>query len=162
MKKFLRGFKFAFKGILYCIKNERNMRIHTVAMVYVLIFARFFQFTRTEYAILIITIAMVLAAEAFNTSIERIANKFGMEYNKLIEAAKDTAAGAVLILAIGAVGVAIALFSDAKGYINIYNYFMENPIMLAILAISIIIALIYIIFLPTICRRFGKNKKGSD
>ena len=52
------------------------MRIHTVAMVYVLIFARFFQFTRTEYAILIITIAMVLAAEAFNTSLERIANKF--------------------------------------------------------------------------------------
>ena len=102
MRKFLRGFKFAFKGILYCIKNERNMRIHTVAMVYVLIFARFFQFTRTEYAILIITIAMVLAAEAFNTSLERIANKFGMEYNKLIEAAKDTAAGAVLILAIGA------------------------------------------------------------
>lgn len=162
MKKFLRGFKFAFKGILYCIKNERNMRIHTVAAVYVLVFARFFQFTRIEYAILIITIAMVLAAEAINTSIERVANKFGMEYSKLIEAAKDTAAGAVLILAIGAVIVAIVLFGDVNGYINIYNYFAANPIMLAILGISIIIALIYIMFLPTICRRFGKTKKGSD
>lgn len=153
MKKFLRGFKFAFKGILYCIKNERNMRIHTVVAVYVLIFARFFEFTGTEYAILIITIAMVLAAEAFNTSLERIANKFGMEYSRLIEAAKDTAAGAVLILAIGAVGVAIALFSDLKGYISIYNYFMGNPIMLAILIFSIIIALIYIIFLPLLCKQ---------
>lgn len=158
MKKFLRGFKFAFKGILYCIKNERNMRIHTVAAVYVLIFARFFEFTGCEYAILIMTIAAVLAAEAFNTSLERIANKFGMEYNRLIEIAKDTAAGAVLLLAIGAVGVAVCLFGDINGFINIYNYFASNPIMIAILAISIIICLMYIIFLPTICRRFGKTK----
>lgn len=159
MKKFLRGFKFAFKGILYCIKNERNMRIHTVAAVYVLVFARFFEFTKAEYAILIITIAMVLAAEAFNTSLERLANKSGMEYNKLIEAAKDTAAGAVLILAICAVGVAICLFSDTKGFINIYNYFITNPFMLAILVISIIIALMYIIFLPRLCIKFSKAKR---
>lgn len=158
MKKFLRGFKFAFKGILYCIKNERNMRIHTVAAVYVLIFARFFEFTKAEYAILIITIVMVLAAESFNTSLERLANKSGMEYNKLIEAAKDTAAGAVLLLAIGAVCVAICLFGDIKGFENIYNYFIANPFMLAILGISIIIALIYIIFLPRLCIKLSRKK----
>lgn len=161
MRKFLRGFEFAFKGILYCIKNERNMRIHTVCAAYVLVFARFFQFTGTEYAILSITIAMVLAAEAFNTSLERIANKFGMEYSRLIEAAKDAAAGAVLILAIGAVGVAAAFFGKAQGYINIYEYFSEKPIMLVVLAVSLILSLIYIIFLPNICRRFGSGRKNK-
>lgn len=148
MRKFLRGFKFAFKGILYCIKNERNMRIHTVAAVYIFIFARFFELSKTDYAILIITTVMVLAAETFNTSLERIANHFGMEYNRLIEAAKDTAAGAVLIFALGAVGVAFCLFNDANGYISMYNYFISNPWMFAILIISFIIALIYIILGP--------------
>lgn len=163
MKKFLRGFGFAFKGILYCIKNERNMRIHTVVAAYVLVFARFFRFTGTEYAILSITIAMVLAAEAFNTSLERLANKFGMEYSRLIEAAKDAAAGAVLILAIGALGVAAALFGKAEGYINIYGFFSERPIMLAALAASIILALIYIIFLPELCLRLsGKQKRMNN
>lgn len=156
MKKFLRGFKFAFKGILYCIKNERNMRIHTVIAVYVLVFARFFELSKTDYAILIITIAAVMAAEAFNTSLERIANRFGMEYNRLNEAAKDTAAGAVLILALGAVGVALCLFTDPNGYIRIYDYFVSNPPALAILIISFIIALIYIIAGPVRIARLIK------
>lgn len=148
MSKFLKCFKFAFKGIIYCIKNERNMRIHTVAAVYVLVFARFFELSKTDYAILIMTIAAILSAETLNTSIERVANRFGMEYNRLIEAAKDTASGAVLILAFGAVGVALCLFTDANGYINIYNYLISNVWMLAILIISFIIALIYIIVGP--------------
>lgn len=157
MKKFLKGFKFAFKGILYCIKNERNMRIHTVAAVYILVFARFFELSKTDYAILIVTIAMVLAAETFNTSLERVANRFGMEYNRLIEAAKDTAAGAVLILALGAIGVALCLFTQPNGYINIYNHLISNPWALAILVISFIIALIYIIAGPVGISRFVRN-----
>lgn len=167
MRKFLKGFKFAFKGILYCIRNERNMRIHTVAAVYILVFARFFELSKTDYTILIITIAMVIAAEAFNTSIERVANRFGMEYNRLIEAAKDTAAGAVLILALGAIGVALCLFTDPNGYISIYNYLISNLWALAILIISFIIALIYIIIGPvgiSSCARgiFGKKTRGRN
>ena len=53
---FLKGFKYAFFGFIYCIKNERNMRIHTVAAMYVLVFARFFTFSRSEYAVLLLTI----------------------------------------------------------------------------------------------------------
>ncbi len=163
MKKFLRGFKFAFKGIIYCIKNERNMRIHTVIAVYVLVFARFFDLSKTDYAILIMTIAAVLAAETFNTSIERIANRFGMEYNRLNEAAKDTSAGAVLIISLGALGVALCFFTNPNGYINIYNYLASNPYSLAILIISFIIALIYIIVGPVriarLLRYFRKKAK---
>ena len=86
MKSFLKGFAYAFQGIIYCIKNERNMRIHTVAELYVLIFARFFAFTREEYALLLLTIGGVMSAEAMNTAVENLADKVSSEKNPLIKA----------------------------------------------------------------------------
>ena len=89
---FFKSFKYAFRGILYCIKNERNMRFHTVTALYVLIFARFFNFSRGELLLLILTIASVLSAEAMNTSIEKTDDKLTKEYDEKIRRSKDSAA----------------------------------------------------------------------
>lgn len=145
---FFRSFKYALIGIIYCIKNERNMRIHTVVAIYVLVFARFFELSATHYALLALTIGAVMAAEMFNTAIERLSDCVKKEPNPLIKAAKDTAAGAVLILAAMAVFVAVFLFGDTKGFKNMFNFYISHPINLAILAVSVIIALIYIIIGP--------------
>ncbi|MBR2176780.1 MAG: diacylglycerol kinase family protein [Clostridia bacterium] len=149
MRSFIRGFRFAFEGIIHCIKNERNMRIHTVAALYVLIFARFFAFSKTEYAILLLTIGGVLSAEAMNTAVENLADKITKEKHPHIKAAKDAAAGAVLILAVFAVGIAALLFGNVEGFREMYYFYTTHPINLAAIIILAVISLVYIIAGPS-------------
>lgn len=153
MRAFFRGFKYAFCGLIHCIKNERNMRIHTVAAVFVLIFARFFAFTKTDYAILLLTIGSVISAEAFNTAIESLADRVSMQKHPLIRAAKDTAAGAVLAAAIFSVGIAVCLFGDADGFRRIFDFYMSNPLNLGGIAALAVLSVIYVVIIP-----YGKEK----
>ena len=62
------SFRDAARGFFHTVKAERNMRIHLTAAVYVLFFSPFLGVTRSEYGVLLLTIAMVIAAEAFNTA----------------------------------------------------------------------------------------------
>ena len=148
----LRGFKYAFCGILHCIKNERNMRFHTVAALYVLIFARFFDFSREDYILLFLTIGGVISAELFNTALENLCDKVSQEYHPLIKSSKDCAAGAVLILAIFAVVIGIILFGNINGIISMYNFYITHPINLLLLTISAVLSVLYII---------GRRKKSK-
>ena len=58
---FLRGFQAAFRGIIRCINHERNMRIHTVAALYVFVFSFFFEFSTTGYAVLFTVFGLIMA-----------------------------------------------------------------------------------------------------
>ena len=148
MKAFLKGFAYAFQGIIYCIKNERNMRIHTVAALYVLIFARFFAFTREDYAILLLTIGMVMSAEAMNTAVEKLADRVSGEKHPLIKAAKDAAAGAVLILAVISVGVALFLFGNYEGFANMYDFYSGHLLNFAALVLLSAVSLVFVVWMP--------------
>ncbi len=141
---FLRGFRYAFRGIIHCIKNERNMRFHTVAALYVLVFARFFDFTKEDYILLLLTIGSVLAAETFNTAIEELCDRVSTDYHPLIQFAKDCAAGAVLILAVFAVIVGVILFGNLDGFLAMYHFYLSHPVNLIVLAFSAVLSLIYI------------------
>ena len=90
------------------------MRIHLTAAVYVLFFSPFLGVTRSEYGVLLLTIAMVIAAEAFNTAIEMLCDYAQKSYNPLIGKTKDIAAGAVLVCAVFAAFVGIAVVDDAE------------------------------------------------
>ena len=141
---FLRSFRFAFSGILHCIKNERNMRFHTVAALYVLVFARFFDFSKEDYILLLLTIGGVMSAELFNTSVENLSDKVSKEFHPLIKAAKDCAAGAVLVLAIFAAVIGIILFGNINGILSMYNFYITHPINLLLLIISAVLSILYI------------------
>ena len=143
IKRFLKGFRYAFAGIGRCILEERNMRIHTVAVFYVLLFAPFFHLTRGEWSILFLTMALVLAAECVNTAVERLCDRIGKEYNPLIKAAKDIAAGAVLICAAGAVCVALCLFWRPEVFWQIGLWFADRPWALAALILSAVCLFLY-------------------
>ena len=94
--RFFKSFKYAFRGIVYCINNERNMRIHTAAALYVFAFSHFFEITRTGYAVLLLTFALVMAAELFNTVAEEITDMIAASYHPVARIIKDLAAGGVL------------------------------------------------------------------
>lgn len=133
------------------------MRIHTVAALYVLIFARFFAFSRTEYAVLLLTIGGVLAAEAINTAVENLADRLTKQNDPLIKAAKDAAAGAVLILAVFSVGIAVFLFGNIEGIMTMYNFYISHPLNLSGIILLAVLSVLFIVKGPA--GIIEKNKK---
>jgi diacylglycerol kinase (ATP) len=115
-------------GIMFSAKYERNMRIHIVAMLYVLYFARFYNFTRAEIILLILTCVIAITMEMLNTSIEVVIDKVSPHYHTLAKIGKDVAAGAVLIATIGAVIIGIILFWDTAVFFQIWLTFSSSMI----------------------------------
>ena len=104
------SFNYAFQGILYAIKTQRNMQIHVAASVLVLLTSLFFRLTRLELLLLFLTITLVLVSEMINTAIEAAIDLMTDKYSIFAKIAKNVAAGAVLLSAINAVAVAYLLF----------------------------------------------------
>ncbi|RWZ60041.1 diacylglycerol kinase family protein [Halobacillus fulvus] len=104
------GFRFAWNGIKEVVRTERNFTIHLVAAFLVILLAAVLQVSFVEWAILILTIALVLSLEMVNSSIERVMDHLASERHPLVGLVKDIAAGAVLVASFGAVGVACFIF----------------------------------------------------
>jgi len=106
-----KSFICAFSGIVETIKNERNFKIHILAAICALGLAIFLKISVIEFICLLFSITMVLSAELLNTAIEAAVDMFtGGRFNPLAKAAKDAAAGAVLITSLNAVAVGVAVF----------------------------------------------------
>ncbi len=86
------------------------MQIHLIAALAAMALAWRLEFSILEQAVLLLTIAGVITAEMVNTAIETVINKISPEFHPLAKAAKDVAAGAVLVQAIAALGVGVVLF----------------------------------------------------
>ena len=110
MKKFLKGFKYAFEGIWAALKSERNLKIHFVFMILVIIFGIIFKISKTEWIICIILFGLVIAGELFNTAIETVVDMISPDKNEKAKKAKDVSAGAVLVLAIASAIVELIIF----------------------------------------------------
>lgn len=124
------------------------MRFHTVAALYVLVFARFFHFSRGEYILLLLTISAVLALEAVNTALEELCDKVSPQKDEHIRHAKDAAAGAVLIAACFAAVIGVILFWDADGWQNVLNFYGSHPIHLAALVLLTVLSVVFVFFFP--------------
>lgn len=101
----LRSFRYAFGGISYCISTQRNFRIHTVIALLVVVAGLWLGLSPAEWALIVLTISVVFAAEMVNTALEALADALYPAHHPLIGAAKDALAGAVLITAVGAVAI---------------------------------------------------------
>lgn len=107
----LRGsFGYAFRGLKTFFLETPNALIHIVATIAVVAAAIILEVTKVEWAILILCMMVVLSLEACNTALEKLADRVSKEFSPLIRDAKDIAAGAVLIAAIGAAIVGLIIF----------------------------------------------------
>lgn len=120
------------------------MRIHTVITVYVLAFSFFFDFTRTEYAVLFLTLAMVMGAELFNTVAEELSDLAAASYHPVVRIVKDLAAGAVLVCAVFALGVGFSLFWRPAVLWSILGLFLSSPLYLFGFLLVTALSLFYI------------------
>jgi diacylglycerol kinase len=101
------SFRFAFAGIGYLFRTQRNARIHAVLGAIALLVAWWLRVTSVEWAMLVMTIAGVLILEGLNTALEAVVDLASPDIDPLAKVAKDVAAGMVLIAAIGSVGVGL-------------------------------------------------------
>ncbi|MGI5921066.1 MAG: diacylglycerol kinase family protein [Syntrophomonadaceae bacterium] len=109
-KKLARSFAWALAGISYAFKTQRNMKIHGLAVIVVASAGFYAGLTRIEWAIISVTVFMVLSAETINTAIEKTVDLVTDNYHPLAELAKNLAAGAVLLTAINALVIAGLIF----------------------------------------------------
>ena len=110
LKKQIKSFGYAFKGIASVLKKERNAWIHCLAVVVVTSAGFYFGITPTEWCIVVICFGLVLAAEGFNTAVERLVDFVSPGHHPTAGDVKDVAAGAVLICAIVAAIVGCIIF----------------------------------------------------
>ncbi len=136
-----KSFGYALRGLGRQIACERNFRIHCVAVVTVLLFSLFYEFSAVEYGLLILQMALVLSAESINSAIEQTDNAVTLEQNERIRRAKDSAAAGVLIGAIGAVALAVLLFWDVAAFERIACHFSEWPHLLGLIIYAAVMSL---------------------
>lgn len=140
----INSFRFAGRGFLYCVKNERNMRIHLTAVFYVLLFSTFYDFEPGQYAVLLLVFGLALVAEMVNTAIEVLCDMLSPKYSEAARIAKDVAAGAVFVSAVVAVAVAMIYFFDMEVLRRIWNYFLGHAVAAVMLLLSFIFAFFFI------------------
>jgi diacylglycerol kinase (ATP) len=107
----LRSFGYAIEGVAYILRTQRNARIEFVLGVIAVALAAWLGISAVEWAVLVITIALVMALEWINTSLELAVSLASPERHPSAKAAKDVAAACVLLGAVTSVVVALLLFA---------------------------------------------------
>jgi len=111
-RAFLKSFVYAYYGILQVLATQRNMVVHCIIAIPTLLATQLLGFSPIENVIILICVALVLACEIVNTSIENLGNVVSPEYHPFIRRSKDAAAAMVLISAIASAAVGVILFTS--------------------------------------------------
>ena len=110
IKRLIKSFGHALKGLKLLFLSQRNAIIHLCLMGLAVILGVLLKISFTEWTIIVLSSGMVIAAESFNTALEKLSDTIHPERNEGIGSAKDIAAGSVLITAIAALVVGIIIF----------------------------------------------------
>ena len=108
-RRWIHRFVCAGRGLCYVLANEPSGRVHCVALGVVPVLGGWLGLTALEWAVLALAAASVIAAEALNTAVERLADRVSKEREETIGLIKDVAAGGVLASTIGAVIAGLAV-----------------------------------------------------
>lgn len=144
LSSFADSFRWAGQGILFCIRNERNFRIHLVMAFYVVVLAALLELDGLHFAALSVTIGNVLVTELLNTAIEAVVDLASPQKHPLAKAAKDVAAGAVLISAVVSASVGIFLLWQPDKLLALAGGFLASPFLIILLAVSAALSLWFI------------------
>lgn len=106
----LRSFRYALAGVAYMLRTQRNARIESAFGLAAVALGYLLGLTTVEWAVLVLTVALVIALEWLNTSLELAVTLASPETHPLAKAAKDVAAAGVLVGAVAAVCVGLLLF----------------------------------------------------
>ncbi len=109
-RKFIAGFGFAFDGLWYALRTQRNARVHAFLAALAILLGILLHISNVEFALIFVAITSVYIAEMFNTVFELCVDLASPEYHPLAKIAKDVAAGAVLLNAMLAIVIALFVY----------------------------------------------------
>ena len=107
---FIASFGYAFSGLWYVLRTQRNARVHAVVALLAVTAGIFLRISAIEFAITFVAISGVFIAEMFNTALEASVDLASPQPHPLAKIAKDVAAGAVLVNAMLAVIIGLCIF----------------------------------------------------
>ena len=110
LAKFIAGFRYAFNGLWYALRTQRNVRVHASIAILAIILGVVLHISAVEFAMVFVAITSVFIAEMFNTVFELCIDMTAPDYHPLAKIAKDVAAGAVLLSAMLAVVIGLFVF----------------------------------------------------
>jgi diacylglycerol kinase (ATP) len=113
--RFLNSLACALQGVGHLVRTQPNARLHLLATGLVCAAGFHFGLSRAEWLWVTVAIVLVWSAEAFNTALEELADAVHPERDPGIGRAKDAAAGAVLIAALGAAVIGLLVFVPHLG-----------------------------------------------
>lgn len=113
VRRWIQSANYAIEGILHAARTQRHLRYHLYVAVAVLLLSVFLSLTRTEFIAISIVVMIVLATELMNTALESAIDLFSLDFHPKAKAAKDVAAGAVLVTAFGALVVGYVILYPA-------------------------------------------------
>lgn len=154
LRALFRSFFCAGAGFLRTVREERNFRIHMTAIFWIFLFAFTYEIPVWNWGVLIPVCIQVLSLELFNTALENAVDAADTNWSLFAKHAKDAAAAAVLISAVGAIAVAIVLFRDPEGWHRLWNKLNSVPGWICFCA-AVLISCGFIFFV-------GKIKKISE
>lgn len=113
MKAFLvsriQSFRHAFRGWFYALRTQRNAWIHSAIATIVFVLGIWLRLSPLDWAVIILTVAMVFAAEFMNTAIEAVVDLASPETHPLARIAKDVGAASVLVAALAAILIGLLI-----------------------------------------------------
>jgi diacylglycerol kinase (ATP) len=128
------SFNYAFEGVIYVVRTQRNMRVHFAVALSVLPLGVALGVTRFELLALLLSVSFVLIAEMFNTALEKAIDVATNSFDPLARTAKDVAAGAVLVAAVNATFVGYLVFAE-----RLRN---GSPVHLTVIALALVIMIV--------------------
>lgn len=108
-RNLLESFRFAAAGLRYVLRTQRNARIHLIFTAGVIVLGLWLGIPAPQWAVLALTIGLVLASEMLNTVAETLVDLVSPGYHPLAKVVKDVTAGAVLLSSITAVVVGLLI-----------------------------------------------------
>ena len=155
LARFGRGFVYAWNGIRAAVKEERNFRFHICAAFYAYAAAWLAGCTAVELALLSLCVFAVMAMELMNSAVERAVDKPDTTHWWSAGAAKDMAAGAVMVTALGTICVAVCLFGNPAALTAIWCGVTASPLTVGLWALSLVAAYGFTF-------RFGNRKEKEE
>lgn len=140
----VQSFNCAIEGFIYVLKTQRNMRIHFLLAVFILLLGIYLNFNIWEILLLCAAITLVLVAEMVNTALESAINIASDKFHHLARIAKDISAGAVLIAALNALVAGYLLFSRHLRFSMEYGLLRikQSPWHITFISIILVLALV--------------------
>ncbi len=139
-----RSFDHAYRGLIYAVRTQRNMRVHVIIAALVLVGSLLVGVSKLELAGLVLVILLVFITEMFNTALEFAVDLVTKEYHPLAKLAKDISAGAVLVSSVGAVLVGYLILADNLGPLSLetLDTIRRKPAHLTLVALGVVVLVV--------------------